>query len=301
MKLKNIKLIAKSLIVLSAIVSAQAAIAAWPSSQRITLMIASSAGGVSHRFALALQPVISDAFDMPVEIKLKPGAEGTIASLELQNCQRCILLASAKPIKDRVTPRKVDITKDILPLVYLGSVPLVIFVKNGSVYNTMESIIESTDKVSFGIAMNNPLRGPTRKIFTSRKALEVAYKGGGDVLRGVLTGEIDAGVSTADALAPLEKAGKLKVLAVIGNRKSTLIENANVYSPPKINPNMTLNSFFLFTSNNEDTDFRQKVKTVMDSYLISSASNGFKAQFDLHSLVKQDQYKILLNEVLSYE
>lgn len=281
----------------------------FANAEQITLIIASSAGGMSHQYAMQIAPVLKQEFNLPVEIRLKPGAEGTIAATELQNCKvqdYCILLATVKPIKDRVSLQKVDLITDIRPLTYAGTVPSIAVVRYDSKYRTLKSILETTDRVSYGVSQQNQVRGLAREIFISKhkgQTVEVPYKSGGDVIKGVLSGELTVGLTTADVLIGLANSGMVRPLVVIGTQKSHVFPEVPLLTIPKLTNDITVSqpSFFLWTSNTEDRVFIEKAKNTFDTYLTGSESNNIKNTMDIHLIIKQYQYKELLSKILNHK
>lgn len=120
--------------------------------------------------------------------------------------------------KDRM---KFDPLKDLDPVVWVSSAPLVLVVHPSVPAKNVKELVALSSRVPQGLNMGGNTPGSTShlsaemfKQFAKAKGVTVLYKGGGPATLGVATGEIDLLFATAPSSMPHIKAGRLRALAV---------------------------------------------------------------------------------------
>ena len=272
----------------------------------LTLIIPTAPGGASHRYALFLAEHLRQKVDMSVIVVPKPGAEGTLAAKSLIDCHEnpCILLSSVKAIKDRTSGQVVDLTTDITPIAYAGSIPQVIYVRSDSKFTSLESIVNSNEKLSYGVAQQSPVRGIIKKILKNNTSIvEVTYKSGGQSLLDVLSGNLSFGSTVPDILAPLEKAGRVRILSVVSKDKSLLLPKSPLLHVTKDlvdDLDVSYSSYFIFTSKDANPKLTAIIGSAINEYLTGPDSQQIINEMDINLLVKQNDYNNFLNKILLF-
>lgn len=125
---------------------------------------------------------------------------------------------------------KFDAVKDLEPVVWVSSAPLVLVIHPSVPAKSVPELAALSKRTPNGLNMGGNTPGSTShlsaemfKQFATAKGETILYKGGGPATLGVATGEIDMLFATAPSSMPHIKAGRLKALAVTtGKRASAL-------------------------------------------------------------------------------
>jgi tripartite-type tricarboxylate transporter receptor subunit TctC len=251
----------------------------------VTLLIHSSVGGMSYRYAQELQPVISTALNATVVIESKPGGDGYIAArslVEQQGSNITILLGTPRTWPELVPG--VDLSTDLIPVAYLGYTPGVI-VSRPDRYGTLDSALANPN-VTYGISAASP-SGPLMKQLIgryTRTGVEAKYKSGSAALTDVLGGHVDLAVTTPDAVAPYVASGHLVALAILGTSRSALLPSANTLGELGYSTNVDskyYNNFFLWCNKQVDRRTITALTRSIQAYMLGTASTSMKARLDI--------------------
>jgi putative tricarboxylic transport membrane protein len=209
----------------------------------------------------------SKTVDKGIEVYNVPGAGGTIGLSQLSSKQSgksnqlmVMGLVMLGAIETNKSP--VDLSKTT-PIAALTTEPEAIVVRSQSKYKTMQQLVDDMKddpaKTSFG----GGSAGGTDQILVGlvakaagvdpSKPKYVAYSGGGEATQGILSGSVDAGVSSVSEFADQVEAGKMRVLAVstaeplqVGGKEAKTLKDQGldveitnwrgVVAPPGIKP-----------------------------------------------------------------
>jgi putative tricarboxylic transport membrane protein len=170
----------------------------------------------------------SKAVDKGIKVYNVPGAGGTIGLSQLSSKQAgksnqlmVMGLVMMGAIETNKSP--VDLSKTT-PIAALTTEPEAIFVRADSKYETLQDLLDDMkadpSKSSFG----GGSAGGTEQILLGlvakaagvdpSKPKYVAYSGGGEAQQSILSGSVDAGISTISEWADQVEAGKMRMLAV---------------------------------------------------------------------------------------
>lgn len=119
-----------------------------------------------------------------------------------------------------------DPIKDLQPISWVSSVPLVLSVHPSVQANSVRDLVELAKKRSLNAASNGSgttshLSIEMLKQYAGVNATHVPYKGGGPAMTATVSGEVDFTFATALTAQSLIKAKKIKGLAVTTFRKSS--------------------------------------------------------------------------------
>lgn len=116
---------------------------------------------------------------------------------------------------------KFDALKDLAPVTWVSSAPLVLVVHPSVPAKSVKSLVALSKRTPEGLNMGGNTPGSTShlsaemfKQFAKAKGVTVLYKGGGPATLGVATGEIDLLFATAPSASPHLKSKRLRALAV---------------------------------------------------------------------------------------
>jgi tripartite-type tricarboxylate transporter receptor subunit TctC len=205
---------------------AQAAFPTHP----ITIVVPFGPGGETDIFARALSNDVAGVLKQPVVVVNKPGATGVVASdfVARSNPDGYTLLfgTAATHALNVSVFRKLpyDPQKDFDPIAFVGSVPLVLLAHPsmpGNARDFISQLREHPDKYFYGSAgiSTSYLGIELFKHSAGVSARHVPYKGTGEAIQGLVAGQVQfIGASLGTSL-PLVKAGRLRALAVMSNKR----------------------------------------------------------------------------------
>jgi tripartite-type tricarboxylate transporter receptor subunit TctC len=207
---------------------------AYPS-QNITLLIPYPPGGSADIVARPLAAELQSRLGKTVIVDYKPGAGGTIASAQLARAKpdgyTLIMVLAAHAINHSLYPTLPYNTKtDFTPVSLVATLPLIVAAPLSTPANTIPELIKyakaNPGKLSFASAGNgntSHLAGEMFKSATGVDMMHVPYKGSGPAVMGLLSGEVSLMFDSISTSLPQVQAGKLKALAVTGEKRSPLV------------------------------------------------------------------------------
>ena len=214
--------------------------AAYPS-RPIRLIVGYVAGGVPDALARALGDALSKTMGQPVVIDNRPGAGGTISAA---------VTAKSPPDGYTLTLAGTGQT-GIAPYLFKnpGYDPIRSFAQIGMVANTPMYIVcnpqKRPDLCTIDDLVKKAKQQPTRITYGSSgvgsghhvamevfqaevgiKLTHVPYKGSGQALTPLLSGEVDVLIASLPAIEGFLKTGQVKVLAITTKNRSPLLPEA---------------------------------------------------------------------------
>jgi tripartite-type tricarboxylate transporter receptor subunit TctC len=212
-------------LVLSAASACAMAQTAWPD-KPVRLLVPYSPGGTTDFAARQIAQKLTEQTGKSFYVENKAGASGTIGS---------DLVAKAAPdggtflINDTTYAmlphlfRKLpwDHASGLVPVTNIVDTPLVVVVGAGSPYKTMQELVDAArknpDKLTFGsggVGSSTHLGGELLKQNGKLALTHVPYKGAGEAMLGVVSGQVDVLVTAAPTAIPQVKGGKARALLV---------------------------------------------------------------------------------------
>ena len=153
--------------------------------------------------------------------------------------------------------------KDLVPVIQVGSTPHVLAVRSDAPWKNLKEFVAAADSgskpINYGSAgpgSFSHLLGEQLKLAGARRLLHIPYKGAGPAFTDFLQGQFDAMFVDAAMAAKEVKSGRLRFLAITGDRRSpgfpevptfneqgvVGMESAwiGVFYPAKTHPNIVL-------------------------------------------------------------
>jgi tripartite-type tricarboxylate transporter receptor subunit TctC len=122
-----------------------------------------------------------------------------------------------------------DPQKDFVPISFITTAPMVLVANPSFPVNSVKELIALAKKSPGEISLATPGAGSPQdlaSILLANKAQikfnAINYKGNGPALVDVLAGHVNVAIFTLSSVKEFAKSGKLKVLAVIGAKRSSL-------------------------------------------------------------------------------
>jgi len=212
-----------------------AALAAYPE-KPVTLIVPFPPGGSTDLIARTLGAKLQERLGQPFVVDNKAGATGTIGMGQLKRAAPdgyTLIVSSLGPFV--IAPHLVknvpyDPTKDLDLLTVAVQAPNVLVVPASSPFRSVADVLAaekaSPNKITFASSGNGSSDHLTAELFwqrTGTSGVHVPYKGGAPAINDLLGGVVDASFQNINAVVQHVAAGKLRALAVTGDKRSPLL------------------------------------------------------------------------------
>jgi len=201
----------------------------------IRILVPLPAGSTSDVVARFLADGLEKAVGQPIIVENKPGASGRIAAEALKRSapdgSRFLLAPIAVVVLVPLVFKDVpyDPAKDFAPVAQVAEFQYAIAVRPDHPARTLPELVgwarANTAQASFG----TPGAGSVPHLFGTMMArgtgvdfVHVAYKGAPQLAAELISGQVGAGISALSDLIALHRAGRLRILATSGARRSAL-------------------------------------------------------------------------------
>ena len=201
----------------------------------VKLVVPSSAGSGPDVLARTVGNKLSERWGQPVVIENKPGASTIIGNDFVAKAAPDGYTLSVTPHSVAITPAlyksiPYDPLKDLVPVSNVAVASMVLVVNPSFPATTLAEYVSQVKaqpgKLSYGSAGAGTTHHIMMELFKYVAGLDIVhvpYKGPGPITPDLLNGQLTAGAFIALHTAlPLIKAGKLRALAVAGDKRSTI-------------------------------------------------------------------------------
>jgi tripartite-type tricarboxylate transporter receptor subunit TctC len=204
---------------------------AWPN-QPIRVIVPFSAG-TSDTVARLVTQEMSKALGQPFVVESRPGAGGNIGS---DACARanpdgytiCLGTISSHAINPAIYPRiPYDNLKDFAPITQLAAQPNALAVSNDFPARNVQELIavlkQRPGQVAFGtsgVGTSIHLAGALFSQLTGTQIEHVPYRGSGQVVTALLSGELPMAFDNFSSVWPMAREQKLRILGVTSLQRS---------------------------------------------------------------------------------
>ena len=202
----------------------------------VKLLVGFPPGGPNDQLARLLGARLSERLRQPVVVENKSGSNGELAAT--QEAQAAPdgytllfgssgALAVSPSLSDKLP---YDPIRDLVPVSAVAMNPMILVVSPKSGIASMPDLIArakaTPGKLTFasaGTGSPTHLAGELLKSEAGIDLLHVPYRGGGQAMNGVMSGEIDMYFSGVSTGLPLVQAGRLKAIAISTARRSDAV------------------------------------------------------------------------------
>jgi tripartite-type tricarboxylate transporter receptor subunit TctC len=204
----------------------------WPA-KPVRVIVPFAPGGGTDIQARLLAKAFHDSMGQTFVIENRAGASGIIgAELAARSpADGYTILFTTASLAVNVTLYakrvKFDAVKDLAPVSWISSTPLVLVVHPSVPVKTPQQLVALAKKArnlnagSNGAGTTSHLSIEMLKQLTGVKVAHIAYKGGGPSMTALVSGETDFNFATGPVATPQIKAGRVRGLGVTTARKSS--------------------------------------------------------------------------------
>ncbi len=208
---------------------------AWPD-KPVTIVVPFPPGGSTDTIARAMAPKLQEKLGGNFLVDNKPGATGTIGAAAVKRAPAdgyTLFVSSLGPFviaPHLIKNAQYDALKDFDLLTVAVQAPNLLVVPAASPHKSVAELLvalkKTPGKLSFASSGNGSSDHLTAELFwqqTGTSGLHVPYKGGAPAITDLLGGVVDASFQNINAVVQHVNAGKLRALAVTGDKRSTLL------------------------------------------------------------------------------
>lgn len=214
----------------------------------VTVVVPFPAGGPTDTIARALAPKLQEKLGGSFVVENKAGATGTIGAIYVKRAApdgHTLFVASLGPFV--IAPHLIkgvqyDALKDFDYLTVAVQAPNVLVVPANSPVQDVASLLDSLKKepgkFSFASSGNGSSDHLTAELFwqqTKTSGLHIPYKGGAPAMNDLLGGQVQAAFFNINAVLPHVKAGKLRALAMTGDKRSPVLPDVPTLAEAGVN------------------------------------------------------------------
>ena len=215
------------------VVAGQVLAQAYPS-KPIKVVVGYAAGGAVDVVARTIGQSLSASMGQPVIVENKPGAGTNIAVKSVIGAEPdgYTLMLAANALAANMAlyqPMPFDAERDLVPVSFIGRVPVVIAANPNVPYANVKQLIDAAKGKPTSIAFGSPGNGSTPhmaiELFARAAGIDlqhVPYRGGSPAITDTIGGQIPLVAVNALEVLPHAKSGKLKVLAVLSPNRSPI-------------------------------------------------------------------------------
>ena len=202
-----------------------AAFAQWPT-HPVKIIVGFAPGGGTDVVARLIAQKLQESFGQPFIVENRAGATGTIAAdLVAKATPDGYTLLMGHVNSNAIAPNlfktSYDPVADFQPITYVGYVPNILAVypavpaKNiGELIALAKAQPGKLSYASSGVGSTQHLAGELFQILTGTKLIHIPYKGSGQAITDLLSGQVAMNFDTMPPVLPHVQAGKLKAFAI---------------------------------------------------------------------------------------
>ncbi len=203
----------------------------------IKFILGFGTGGPTDVIARTLADELSKDLRQNVIVENEPGASGNIATQAVATAEpdgyTYLIAANPLAVNESLFPDfPVKFGKDLVAVAAIGETANVLVVRPSLDVHTLAEFVhrahEKPDAISYatvGISSSSHLAGVEFDLRAGTKMLPVSYHGGGDALKDLLAGTVDAWFATIPSVLGAVRNGSLVALASTGPERTDWLPN----------------------------------------------------------------------------
>ncbi|HYH41241.1 MAG TPA: tripartite tricarboxylate transporter substrate binding protein [Burkholderiales bacterium] len=205
--------------------------AQWPM-RPVRFIVPFPPGGTVDPLARLLGTRLSSALGQQFVVDNRPGGSGSIgtgiAAKAAADGYTYLFVFDTHAVNPALIPNlPFDTLKDLAPVMLVGTAPMAIAMAPGKPYKTFADVIKLAKakpaSITYGSVGAGSLGHLTITLLQEAGAFRlnhVPYKGGGPMTTDMLGGHVEMGIGSVALLAPQVSSGKLRAIAVTGDKRS---------------------------------------------------------------------------------
>ena len=209
---------------------------AWPTRGPIKLVAVFPPGGSVDQVARILQVPLQTALGQSVIVENKGGASGSIGAAAVAAAPAdgytFAVVFDTHGVNPALIPNlPFDSRKDLLPIVLVGTSPMVLATFSGSEYKTFADVVlaaKAKKNVSYGSIGSGSLGHVAMTLLGKNGGIDwahIPYKGGGPLMNDAVAGHVPLSIGSVFVTKPHIDSGRMRPLAVTSPQRSPDLPN----------------------------------------------------------------------------
>ncbi|MBN9573498.1 MAG: tripartite tricarboxylate transporter substrate binding protein [Alicycliphilus denitrificans] len=255
---------------------AQHAAAAYPA-RPISVVVGFSAGGPADVVARTVAPALGTALGAAIVIENRPGADGTIAAAQVARAQAdgyTLLLAPSTHAINASLYKKLpyDPIKGFASIALIGDSPNIIAVHPSVPARNLEEFVSYAKRGDsrLNYASTSSVTELATELLNRTAGIrmtKIPYKGAGQAMPALLSGEVHVMVSSMLTLMPQVSAGRVRPLAVTSLKRAEIAPNIPTVAEAGL-PGYSASTWYgLFAPAGVPQDVVQRLADAMETVL----------------------------------
>ena len=208
---------------------------AWPD-KPIKIVVGFAPGGFTDVLARLLGQKLTERLGQSVIVENKPGAAGTLGADQVAKARPdgyTLLLAhsNSNSVAPSLYPKlPYDVLKDFTPIIAVANTPLLLTVNDKVAAKDVKEFVAlakarpgALSYASSGGGSAQHLAAERFQLATGTKMTHVPYKGSGQAIVDLLSGQVELNFESPPNVMTHAKAGKLRLLAVTSAKRSPIL------------------------------------------------------------------------------
>ena len=203
----------------------------WPT-KPVTFIVPFPPGGSVDPLARLVGARLNTALGQQFIVDNRPGGSGSIGAAAAAKASpdgyTFLFVFDTHAVNPTLIPKlPFETTKDLVPVMLVGTAPMAIVTHPSKPYKSFGDMIKAAkakpDTLTYGSIGSGSLGHLTMKLLEQAGgfgAVHVPYKGGGPMIVDATGGHIETGIASVSVLASHVKGGKLRAVAVTGDKRS---------------------------------------------------------------------------------
>jgi tripartite-type tricarboxylate transporter receptor subunit TctC len=208
----------------------------WPT-QPVKIVVPFSAGAATDQISRQLGNALTQKFGQPFIIENRPGAAAMIGSEAVSRAANdgytLLMSGPASMVTNRFLYKKLSYNPDDFEKISLVAFTPNLLLSNPSQpFNTLIEMVTyakanpgKLSYASFGTGTTSHMAGERLRKMAGIDMLHVPFKGAGDAIPALLSGQVSMYFDTIMTGLPLVNAGRLRALGVSNNKRSVMAPN----------------------------------------------------------------------------
>ena len=210
--------------------------AGWPTRGPIKLVAVFPPGGSVDQVARILQVPLQAVLGQSVIVENKGGASGSIGAAAVAAAPAdgytFAVVFDTHGVNPALIPNlPFDSRKDLLPIVLVGTSPMVLATFTGSEYKTFADVVlaaKTKKNVSYGSIGSGSLGHVAMTLLGKNGGIDwahIPYKGGGPLMNDAVAGHVPLSIGSVFVTKPHIDSGRMRPLAVTSPQRSPDLPN----------------------------------------------------------------------------
>jgi tripartite-type tricarboxylate transporter receptor subunit TctC len=213
----------------------------WPT-KPVKFIVPFPPGGSVDPLARLTAVKLGESLGQQFIVENKPGAGGSIgtafAAKSPPDGYTFVFVFDTHAVNPALIPSMpFDTVKDLAPVMLVGTAPMAIATNIGKPYKSFDDVVKAAkakpDTVTYGSIGNGSLGHLTMTLVQQAagiKIVHVPYKGGGPMVQDALGNQVELAIGSVSVLAPHVKGGKLRGVAITGDKRSPALPDVPALS-----------------------------------------------------------------------